>query len=626
MLTTGFTVIARPTVVEFRSYAQRRELMARLLSFAQDEGLSVLVMGRLYYRDDQLRRLRHQVEERTLDECRRSDAALAHALCRTGGIESLYRLEGDFALVCHDRTANRLVALRDPLGAYPVFWVHQAGVIALSTSIRPLVDLSSAELSIEYMADYLAFPTDVIAELPVRHTAYRDVQRLLPGWAWEARLSTRDIHCRPYWSWEVKPADFAGASVEEAGEIVRERLGAAVRERLSPQAQTASHFSGGLDSTGVALLASRMTAEVGRPLHALSLVYRRDRMLALEQEYIQAALRGTAGITPHIIPADDLLDFDDHEQIPPLDEPWALEARFKLVRTLVQAAEHAGADTVMTGDGADHFFAPPVHAVLGDLLAKGRVGQAWKLATRYSYVSSQSAGSVLLEAVKLRVPLRLRDGIRALLKGGRTPFEALTERTIPPWFTRDFIRRHRLRQRILDRQLPVFRAGVMTPADMVCVTGDANLWHVGVPHGVVICRPYWDPRLVALGLSLPTRLHARSGQMKPVLAAALRDVLPEESLRLRSKVLFGELNSGLAKNRESLEEIIRLAPVPDGIIDRPALMEALAKAALGIYAEAISVGRLRLTLSYLTWSSRREAWMKQSVRTAAVQMSTALAA
>jgi hypothetical protein len=72
--------------------------------------------------------------------------------------------------------------------------------------------------------------------------------------------------------------------------------------------------------------------------------------------------------------------------------------------------------------------------------------------------------------------------------------------------------------------------------------------------------------------------------------------------------------------------MIRLAPVPDGVIDRAALAQSLAKAALGVYDEAISVGRLRLTLSYLTWVSRRQAWMNESVRTVAVQQSTAHAA
>ena len=52
-----------------------------------------------------------------------------------------------------------------------------------------------------------------------------------------------------------------------------ERLSGAVRERL--RGQVAAHLSGGMDSTGVSLIARNCLAQgAGRgPLHTLSLVY-----------------------------------------------------------------------------------------------------------------------------------------------------------------------------------------------------------------------------------------------------------------------------------------------------------------------------------------------------------------
>jgi asparagine synthase (glutamine-hydrolysing) len=617
MLTTGFTFVAHSTTVEIRPYAQQRELAGRLLSFAQDDLHNLLLMGRLYYRGDQLQLLRGLVDDRTFDQCRQSDATLAQALYKIGGIEQLCRLEGDFVLACHDRTANRLVALRDPLGAYPLFWVHHGETIALSTSIRPLLDLlACVEFDIEYMVDYLAFPTDAFSELPLQHTAYDGVQRLLPGWLLAADLSTRHVACRPYWNWREQSAGVAVGSVEEAGELVRERLEAAVRERLSRHADTGCHFSGGFDSTGVALLAGQLAAKNGKPLHALSLVYQRDPMLAQESEYIQCALEGSAGIIHHVIPADDLLDFVDHQRMPLLDEPSPpLGAQFKRIEALAQTAANAGVDTLMRGDGADHLFAPPAHSFIADLLNKGRVRQALKLATEHSRFSSQSPWRISIDALKLLLPLSVRDGISPLLKGGRKNFEDLSERTIPPWFTDEFIRRHRLRRRILDRQSSFSRSGVITAQDIALAAGDWDNWHIGLPNGVVVCRPYWDTRLVKLALGLPKGLHAKPGQMKPVLAAALHDVLPEKILTRSGKAHFDILHSGLARNQNSLEEIIRHAPIQEGIINRSVLIDSLAKAGMGIYKEAISVGRLRLALSYLMWASTRDDWMRRPVPT-----------
>ena len=143
------------------------------------------------------------------------------------------------------------------------------------------------------------------------------------------------------------------------------------------------------------------------------------------------------------------------------------------------------------------------------------------------------------------------------------------------------------------------------------VTGSAG--NAGLPHGVVMCRPYFDPRLVALGLGLPRWVHMQPGRMKPVLAAALHDVLPE-LIRTRSrKAHFGVLSNGLARHREALDALIRQVPLADELLDRAALREALEKAALGVYAHVLGVSRLHLALGYVLWMTTRPAWRQRPV-------------
>jgi asparagine synthase (glutamine-hydrolysing) len=617
MLSTGFTIVARSRSVEFHPYTQQPQRAARWLSAAQDDLQTVLMLGRVHYRADPLQRVRSRVAERTWNHCQTNDAALAWACYRVEGIEGLCRLEGDFVLACYDRSTQRLVTLRDPMGNYPLFWVQQGETIAVSTSIRPLADLMpDVELDAEYTADYLVFPYEFCTELPLQHTAYRGVRRLLPGWQLEVNLSTRHVSCRPYWQWRDKIVPVAVNSVEEAGALVRERLEAAVRERLSRHAHTASHFSGGFDSTGVALLASRLSVT---PLHALSLVYQTQSRLARETEYIKAALKSGARIVSHQVPADDLLDYDAYEHLPLLDEPSAIGARWNTFAVLARTAAEAGADTVMSGDGADHLFAHAPRSFVTELLGAGKLRQAWQLATRYSYMYGLSARRIMTEALQQFVPHRLRDGVGPLIRGGRTRFEAVTERSIPPWFTEDFIRRYGLRRRILARQIPLSRSGFPTAEGLAFSAGDWLTWYAGLPHGVTMSRPYYDLRLLALVLALPRCLHAQPGPMKPVLAAALRDLLPEKIVMRSRKVHFGIFMHGMTRQQAALEAIIRDAPIPEGILHRQVLLDALAKAALGTYEHQWGVGRLRIALSYLTWLSRREAWRKLPVPTIALQ-------
>jgi len=132
-------------------------------------------------------------------------------------------------------------------------------------------------------------------------------------------------------------------------------------------------------------------------------------------------LEKSAEIIHHVIPADDLLDFADHQRVPLLDEPSPLlGARFKLYESLAQTAANAGVDTVMTGDGADHLFGQLPHTVIADLMSRGQVRQALQLVSQYSHFSSQSPWRIFGDALSLLLPPRLRDGIRPFLKGGRT--------------------------------------------------------------------------------------------------------------------------------------------------------------------------------------------------------------
>ena len=101
--------------------------------------------------------------------------------------------------------------------------------------------------------------------------------------------------------------------------------------------------------------------------------------------------------------------------------------------------------------------------------------------------------------------------------------------------------------------------------------------------------------------------------MKPVLAAALHDVLPEKILKRSRKIHFGIFTSGMARQREALEAVIREAPIPDGILNRSVLLDGLAKTTLGVYHRQFGVERFRIALSYLMWLSQREAWKELPV-------------
>ncbi|HUN44145.1 MAG TPA: asparagine synthase-related protein [Acetobacteraceae bacterium] len=601
MLAAGFTIAADRREFDIRLHGPRR-LVRQLLCFDATAARTVLLIGQLLYRDDTRRRLGISAAD--------GDAALAGACYDAAGVDGLCRLEGDFVVAVCDRRQGKISVVRDPMGHYPFFFARHGGGLALGTSIRPLGDLMPLEPDPDYAADYLAFPYDTCPEMPFGHTAYRGVERLRPGWLLECDVATASVTSRPWWCWNERVQELAVKSVADAGALVREKLEGAVRERRSRNARTASLFSGGFDSTGVALLATRLSH---MEVDAVSLVFEKRERLARETDFIRAALERDPRLVWHPIPADDLLDYDGMDAMPPLDEPCALGPRRNTFAVLARTAAEAGADMLLSGDGADGLFGIVPRHYVGQLLRSGRWQEAWRWAKRYSYAYGLSAGRIMAEAMRDFLPARVRDGISVAHTGKRAEFDTLTERMVPPWLTDRFARYHHLRQRILAMQIPLARGGFITGEALSYSAGDWLTWYAALPNGAVMSQPFFDPRVTTLALGLPRALHAEPWPMKPVLAAALRDVLPEKIVARSRKVHFGIFIDGMMRHRQELAALIRDAPIDDDILDKAALLEALHKATLGLHQNQWTVGRLRVALSYLSWLSTRQAWRQLQV-------------
>ncbi|HYC61977.1 MAG TPA: asparagine synthase-related protein [Thermoanaerobaculia bacterium] len=561
MMAAGFVVSSGADGVRIRTYSER------LISTGRRGPFTAILLGRIYYRPP------GQYE---------SDAALVAALYERGGLGALERLEGDFVLVAHDGHAQKVVAVRSPMGAYPLFWT-QGETFAIATSLRPLVEqLQDVRIDDEYVADYLAYPLASMMELPAERTAYRDVQRLLPGWSLELNLATRHVQRRRSWDWAAHIESPRPATIEEAGEMIRERLHAAVRERLGRVGRTACHFSGGMDSTSVALLAEPLLAARGESLEALTHVYSRDPILATEREYIECALEGRRALRHHVLLSDDILRWDAIDDVPPLDEPSTGIAFYRQSTALADLARDAGADTILGGDGADHLFAHSPAILAAELLRGGHVLRALHLMREHAAATTGSAWLHLRETIAyVASPTRLR---------------------VPPWFTRDYAAQQRLAERTASRAIGYLRGRRFGIEDLEELSGDWFNWHIGATRGILITQPFFDTRVMSLALGMPLRFHEPPHPMKPLLAAAMNGVLPGKIMHRSRKAHFGALVEGYARNRMALERLVELAP--QEIFERAVLRDAIDRAALGIYDDAVALGRLDLTLAFLKWRSQ----------------------
>lgn len=567
---------------------------ADILSFAGDGLEGAVLFGRLHYRprgpDDPV-----------------SDAAFVLAAYSGDGERALERLEGEFSLVVWSRSAGAVLAMRDPLGGYPLFWTNRGPDFAIGSGMAALLAFrGDAALDHDFLADYLTRPLLALDEPPDEATSHVGVRRVLPGTILTFPLTGGAPRHNRYWDWRDRIIDPGTDRTEEIAEQVDAALRAAIRERM--HGRVASHFSGGMDSTAIALVARDERADRTEPVHALSFVYDRLATLREETPYIQSALQGQAGLVHHPVPADDLLAFDSFGRDLPMDEPFPGLRNLDRDRPVYAVADEARVNALLTGEGGDDLFEhPPFH--IADLIRSGRLLPAWRESRRSARAYNTDAWRIFWQfGAEHLVPTGLRSGLRSLLQRGRVDWRAQGTGTVAPWISADFARRHDMRERSLRQTKWLNSSGgslgmSAALAGIQCRVGDRRRWTLAAPLGMTLSHPFLDPRLLRLGLGIRQRYRQEPGQQKPILAHAMRNVLPPEILKRRAKGSFNEVYyRGLVRNRPLIERIIRESPVGElGMMDQEMLIECVRQTSLGV---AFSVGgsqQMEQSLSLAQW-------------------------
>jgi asparagine synthase (glutamine-hydrolysing) len=605
----GFMVVARGEEVELQLFGHDRPSRPCLVTCAAGLGCQAALMGRLYYRAELLARLREIHDQPEPPD----DATLALAAYHAWGLEGIEQLEGDFALVIWDSRKRQLLASREAMGGYPVYWLQHGGTVAFATGLRPIVDLlPERSLNVDFLGELLMLPDFEIDYF--EGTVFEKVRRLVPGWSIMADLARGSVKQHEFWKWPERIVDPGTDNLKEIGARYGELLRQAVRERL--RGCMAAHFSGGMDSTSVALLAREELVREGRPLHALSMVYQNLANLGGETPFLDEALN-RPGLISHKVPGDDILDFDVFREMPLHDEPIPGLQRVGVEMALLRAAAAVGADTVFSGSGADEMLAMRPFRI-ADLLRRGRLWAAWSEASRWARAENSSVWRILRPyGLAPLAPAWAQAGLGALLRKGYADWKHQNFWTIAPWVLPEFARRGRLRSRALSNVRRTFHAAptvVQSEAlgRIRAAVGDWGRYALAAPLGIVAAHPFRDLRVLSYGLGTRCRIRPEPGVQKPVLAEAMRDILPETIRRRRGKTHYNSVYyAGLSRNLPYLENMVRASRVDElGLFDKDCLLNCLNQAALCISSKH-GVICLDNTLSIVKWLSLLPDWLAQ---------------
>jgi asparagine synthase (glutamine-hydrolysing) len=436
------------------------------------------------------------------------------------------RLRGMFAFAIWDRPRRRMFVARDHVGIKPLVWTRAGGAFVCASEAKALF----AFPGVERRADLDA----VVQHLTLRYAAapstlFAGIHKLAPGHSLVIENGAERLE--RWWRAEYEPKVPLDAAA--ARDEVERRLEDAVRSHLMSDVPLGALLSGGVDSSLVVALMSRMT---DHPVQTFSVGFDAPGPYSELPFARRVAEHCRTEHREILVGADDL-----ERELPSLvwhqDEPVSEPA--SIPTAMVSRLARETVTVVLTGEGGDELFAGyPKHAV--DPLAR-----------RLSRLPVPLR-ETLLGGLVDRLPFRFR---KLQVVGRSARFRDEPER-LAAWFAgfagaeRDRLLAGPLRARG-DAGVRAFREALAetparTPLDRM-LDADLRLWladdllakmdRMSMAASVEARVPLLDRPLVEWAMRLGPEHKVRGLEGKVLLKRLARDLLPAEVVD-RPKVGF----------------------------------------------------------------------------------------
>jgi len=451
------------------------------------------------------------------------------------GDASVEHLRGMFAFAIWDASHQRLLLARDRLGVKPLYWTRAGDRLLFGSEIKAILEsgLIRAEANEEALPELLS-----TRYLSGTETLFKGIHRLQPGHT--LTFDRGQISIGRYWDIPAGRKSEATERMSEAAIVgrFRELLEEAVRIRLMADVPLGMFLSGGLDSSAIAALMSKM---IDRRLQTFSVAFKQRAFSELDYaRQVARAINADA----HEIVIDDQ---DFFGALPQLiwheDEPIAHASSIPLYFVSALARNHV--KVVLTGEGSDELLAgygkypralanwragaayalvpPPVRKWMAASVVPNVPGTIGRYASRSFLAMPRTPEAMFFDnfaAVGL--------GRQSTLLSPRFAEMATVERAYGP--SRAFFDVPNGQSTTLDRLL---YADMKTYLVELLMKQDQMSMAASIESRV----PFLDHRLVEFAAGLPTRMKLRGFTTKWILREAVRGILPPAILT-RKKMGF----------------------------------------------------------------------------------------
>jgi asparagine synthase (glutamine-hydrolysing) len=442
-----------------------------------------------------------------------TDAAICSGALGAWGSDAPLRMLGDFALAHWNPSTSELILARDAMGVRPLVYHHQPGRYLIFASFPQAIHASGLlprQLNIDALAHQL------LSQPRADETFSQGVLALPPGHMLHVTRAAAKLVCY----WRPSLIRRRHRTPENAAEELRELVTAAVTSRVRGSGPVASHLSGGLDSSAIAVLASRILKPQGRTLLGYSFIPSLASAFDDERPFVEAVLAQEPEIVWKQIPES------------PFDGRWHAAMHLDRALSLDESdpenavcsdAASQGANIVLSGWGGDEGITFNGRGALADAFLGLRLRY---LAREIKALKRQrgftTRGIFFGDVLTPMLPEILVDRLqRARGRTRSQPIDPLS--LFAP----------ALRERLMSEAGKSLRIGPSVRRNQLRLLSATHLaqratnWAlIGARYGLAFGFPLLDRRVVEFALSLPASWHLREGWKRRPFRDAMQGILP----------------------------------------------------------------------------------------------------
>lgn len=521
----------------------------------QDEvtGLVITADARLDNREELLAAL--AISPQTGQEI--SDSQLILKAYIKWGDRCPQKLLGDFAFAIWDTRNQKLFCARDIIGTRPFYYYSSNNLFVFASDINGVLahSIVPRQYNESLLGAYLLQKDITFAQKYL--TFYERVYKLPPAHCLTLTPTKEEI--KSYWSPENVSQIELASEAEYRGKL-RELLDRAIKCRLRSAFPIGAHLSGGLDSSAIAVIASRVLQASGQYLIGFSWsppLTKVEECVEDERTFVEE-ICNREQIKCHYVSlsGQDLTDIRKRDftseptEMLYFEQQVQTEAAQQDMRVLLSGW---GGDEALTFNGRGYF---------AELFQQGR----WWTLYRELKLRSELYGLNLRRPFfeKVILPL-LPDSMYSRLEYLMNKTDSLATQSayIQPQFAKR-IQSH-IEQLPHEPQLLRERTGIRTNQCMLLnhghLTNRIESWAIsGAKNKLVYSYPLLDRRILEFALGIPVDLFFKHGWKRYLFRSATESMLPDKvrwNKTKREPACREQWISARQKSDKTFEEIAR---------------------------------------------------------------------